>query len=178
MNKYRSGVVALLVAVMLLVGSVAIAEQTVTGIVQEGGLSGLVIQGVKYNTGRETSFSPADYRPVKGDTVTLSYYSKTMPNGQEGLAVSSLELVKKDPNRKELTSPAVGEVTEVTRRAVRLNVPATGQEIVMDFKRGMEFSPRGWKPAVGDKVRVHYDKVPSRFTGGMVYVMSKLEKMN
>ena len=146
--------------------------------VQEGGLSGLVIQGVKYNTGRETSFTPGDYRPVKGDTVTLTFYNKTMPNGQEGLAISSLELVKKDPNRKELTSPAVGKVTEVTRRAVRIDFPAAGQEIVMDFKRGMEFSPAGWKPAVGDKVKVHYDKVPSRFTGGLVHVMSKLEKMN
>jgi hypothetical protein len=86
--------------------------------------------------------------------------------------------VKKDPNRKELANPAEGTVREVTRRAVRIDFPAAGQEIVMDFKRGMEFSPKGWKPAVGDKVKVHYDKVPSRFTGGIVHVMSRIEKMN
>jgi hypothetical protein len=178
MNSRGFGIMAFLVTVILLSGPVVNAEQSVTGLVQEAGFSGPVIDGVKYNTGRETSYTPDDYRPVKGDTVTLTYYNKTMPNGQEGLAVSSLTLVKKDPNRKELANPAEGTVREVTRRAVRIDFPAAGQEIVMDFKRGMEFSPKGWKPAVGDKVKVHYDKVPSRFTGGIVHVMSRIEKMN
>ena len=105
------------------------AAGTVTGLVIESGFSGIVLKakgkkaGVKYNTGRETIYSPDDYRPMKGDTVTISFYPKTLRGGGEILAVSKLTLVKKDPNRKELKSPAIGIVREVGRKNIRFEFP-------------------------------------------------------
>lgn len=176
------GAVALLA--VFPVAPVAAEESTVTGVVLESGFSGVVLQqpgksaGVKYNTGRETRFTPADYSPVKGDTVKLTYYPKQLRNGAEILAVSTLTLVKMDPNRKELTSPADGTVVEVGRRNIRFHFPVSAQDLSMEPKRGMELAPSGWKPAVGDKVRVIFEKVRSRFGSGIVYVMSKIEKRN
>ena len=158
------------------------ADQKVTGIVAESGYSGVVLKapgerkGVKYNTGRETTYNPADYRPVKGDTVTLAYYRKLLGNGKELLAVSSITLVKKESGRKELTSPAMGVVREAGRKMMRIEFPATGQVITMDKKRGMDIMPPGWVPAAGDRVKVYYEKVPARFGPGVVHVIGKLEK--
>ena len=176
------GVALLLVA--LQVGPAGAEEMSVTGVVLESGFSGVVLKsqgkaaGVKYYTGRETRFSPQDYSPVKGDTVKLTYYPKTLRNGEEILAVATLTLVKMDPNRKELSSPAVGTVVEIGRRNIRFDFPASGEKLSMERKRGMEKVPGGWEPAVGDKVKVTYEKVRSRFGGGIVYVMSKMEKVN
>ncbi len=175
--------VAVLLLFLVLVGQLR-AEETRTGVVLESGYSGVVLQspddpnGIKYNTGRETSYSPADYRPVKGDIITLAYYQKQLPNGQDVLAVSSLKLVKMDPNRKELTSPAEGSIIEIGRKSIRIDFPENGQNISMDRKRGMQVVPGGWEPVMGDKVRVDYEKVKSRFTGGIVFVISRIEKIN
>jgi len=174
---------AVLFLVFVQIGLLQAAESTKTGVVLESGYSGVVLKspgdsGVKYNTGRETRYTPADYRPVKGDKITVEFYPKQLANGQEILAVSALTLVKMDPNRKELTSPAVGTIMEVGRRSIRIDFPEVGQNISMDKKRGMTVVPGGWQPAAGDKVRVTYDKVRARFTSGMVYVMSKMEKMD
>ena len=176
------GVALLLVA--LQVGQPGAEELSVTGVVLESGFSGVVIKspgtgaGIKYNTGRETRFSPEDYSPVKGDTVKLSYYKKTLKNGDEILAVSTLTLVKLDPNRKVLSSPAVGKVVEIGRKNIRFDFPATGEQLSMERKRGMETVPGGWEPAVGEKVKVSYEKVRSKFGGGIVYVMDRIEKVN
>ena len=159
------------------------AADTVTGLVVESGFSGIAlkIKGkktvVKYNTGRETIYSPDDYRPMTGDIVTISYYSKPQRGGGEILAVSSLTLVKKDPNRKELNSPAVGIVREVGRKSIRFEFPKVGQTVSLDMKRGMEKVPADWQPAVGDKVKVTFDNVKARFGSGIVKVMSKIEKI-
>lgn len=159
---------------------ISAAEESITGVVLESGLSGVVVQAGgnagKYNTGQETTFTPEEYRPVKGDTVTLSYYPKTLRNGMEVLAVSSLSLVKIDPNRKELSSPASGIIREVGRKSIRVEFPEAAQTVSMDMKRGMETIPDGWQPAAGAKVTVSFDKVKSRFTNNMVLVISKLEK--
>ncbi|MFA5516081.1 MAG: hypothetical protein WDA20_07300, partial [Desulfuromonadales bacterium] len=114
---------------------------------------------------------------VAGDTVKIDYYRKELRSGEKILAVSALSLVKKDPNRKELTSPAVGAVTEIGRKNIRFDFPEAGQQVSMERKRGMALIPAGWEPAVGNKVRVHYDKVKSRFGSGYVYVMSKIEQL-
>lgn len=159
---------------------IAFAEETITGVVLESGFSGVIVKAGdregKYNTGQETAYTPADYRPVKGDTVTLSYYPKTLRNGVEVLAVASLSLVNKDPNRKELSSPANGVIQEVGVKSIRIEFPEAAQTVAMDIKRGMETLPGGWKPVAGARVTVHFDKVKSRFTNNFVLVISKLEK--
>ncbi|MBU0674304.1 MAG: hypothetical protein KJ950_06645 [Proteobacteria bacterium] len=158
------------------------AADTVTGVILESGFSGVVVKapgekaGVKYNTGRETVYSPDDYRPLKGDTVTLAFYSKTARNDEEILAVSNLTLIKKDPNRKELTSPATGTIQEVGRRGIRFDFTEIGQVATMEQKRGMETVPDGWKPAAGDKVTVTFESVKARFGNKIVLVISKMEK--
>lgn len=175
---------AVLLLIFASVGQPRAEEMSATGVVLESGFSGVVLKtpgnkaGVKYNTGRETRFSPEDYSPVKGDTVKVDYYRKQLKNGEEILAVSALSLVKMDPNRKELTSPADGVVTEIGRKNILIDFPQTGQQLSMERKRGMDLVPGGWEPAVGNKVRVHYEKVRSRFGGGLVYVMEKIEKLD
>ncbi|MFA5517029.1 MAG: hypothetical protein WDA20_12155, partial [Desulfuromonadales bacterium] len=72
--KKEIGKLAVLGAVLLLVlfqaGQLMAAEMSATGVVLESGFSGVILKtpgesaGVKYNTGRETLFSPEDYRPV------------------------------------------------------------------------------------------------------------------
>jgi len=175
------GMALLLVA--LQVGQSRAEEMSVTGVVLESGFSGVVLrpqgkgEGIKYNTGRETRYSPADYNPVAGDTVKLTYYKKMLKNGEDILAVSTLTLVKMDPNRKELTSPAIGTVVEIGRKNIRFDFPATGERLSMERKRGMDLVPAGYEPALGDKVKVSYEKVRSRFGGGIVFVMDRMEKV-
>jgi hypothetical protein len=176
---------AILTVLFLLVfgyTQISLAEETITGVVLESGFSGVVVQAGgktgKYNTGKETTFSPEEYRPVKGDTITLTFYPKTLRTGGDVLAISSLTLVSKDPNRKELTSPARGTIQEVGKKSIRVDFPEAAQNVSMDLKRDMETVPAGWQPEVGAKVTVYFDKVKSRFANTFVFVISKLEKGN
>lgn len=184
----RCGLGAVLAGVLLLVlglaGGVA-ANDTVTGLVVESGMSAVVLQGAdgattKYNLGVETNFIPGDYRPGRGDTVTLEYYAKTLRSGEDVLAVAKLTMVSKDPNRKDLESPAQGTIREVGRKSLRIDIPAVGQVVSMDLGRNMEKKPADWKPAVGDKVTVHFNRVKSSFgvigLTNLVNVISILEK--
>ncbi|MDH3360712.1 MAG: hypothetical protein OEL55_07560, partial [Desulfobulbaceae bacterium] len=142
----------------------------------KSGFSGIVVNGTKYNTGRETKFTPVDYRPLNGDTVTLSFYEKAMRGGNTLLAVSNLTLVKKDPNRKELVSPAKAVITEVGRSKIRFNFSSTNQIISMTMKRRMPKVPADWSPKVGDKVLVTFGKVKSRWSNNYTTIIEKLEK--
>jgi len=159
---------------------IALAEETITGVVQESGFSGLVIKAEgsagKYYTGKDTTYTPSDYRPVKGDTVTLTYYPKSHRNGGEIMAVASLTLVSMDQNRKDLASPASGIIREVGRKNLRIEFPGAAQVVSMEMKRDLETVPGGWLPAIGARVTVSFDKVKSRFGNGVVMVITKLEK--
>ncbi|MDT8317059.1 MAG: hypothetical protein RQ824_03575 [bacterium] len=179
--KNKAALKGAIILIVLVFAQALYAAETVTGLVTESSFSGIVLKakgekaGIKYNTGRETVYSPDGYRPMEGDTVTISYYHKARRGGGEILAVSSLTLVKKDPNRKELESPAVGVVREVGRKNIRFEFPTVGQTISMEMKRGMETSPAGYKPAVGDKVKVTFANVKARFGNRIVRVISKIE---
>jgi hypothetical protein len=179
----RLGTVLLLL-IFCHIGQLRAEEMSATGVVLESGASGVILPapgksaGVKYNTGRETRYSPEDYRPVKGDTIKVEYYRKLLKNGEEILAVSALSLVKQDPNRKEITSPAEGVVSEIGRKNIRFHFPNTGQQVSMERQRGMELVPGGWEPAEGNKVRVHYNKVRAKFGSGFVYVITRIEKLD
>ena len=176
-------VMAGLVALILGLAPVLFADETVTGLVMESGFSGVVVRAeggtaIKYYTGRETVYTPEDYRPLKGDTVTIASYAKASRSGEEIRAVSALTLVKKDLNRKELSSPASGVIREVGRKGIRIDFPEVGQAVAMEMKRGMEKVPSGWEPAVGDKVTVQYERVKARFGNSFVMVIDKLQKVD
>lgn len=184
----RCRVGAVLAGMLLMflgLAQVVFAGDSVTGLVVESGMSAVILQGsdgttTKYNLGAETNFIPSDYRPGSGDTVTLVYYSKTLRNGDNVLAVSSLTMVNKDPNRKDLESPAQGTIKEVGRKAIRIDIPSVGQQVSMEMGRNMTKVPADWKPAVGDKVKVSFNRVKSALgTFGitnLVNVISILEK--
>lgn len=180
--KNKGALKGVIILIVLAFAQGLYAAETVTGLVTESGFSGIILKAkgkkaVKYNTGRATVYSPDNYRPMQGDTVTVKYYHKARRGGGEILAVSNLTLVKKDPNRKELKSPATGIVREVGRRNLLIEFPKIGQAISMERKRGMKRIPSGWKPAVGDKVKVTFDNVKARFTNRFVKVISKIEKI-
>lgn len=184
----RGGFGAVMAGVLLLVlglAQVVFAGDSVTGLVVESGMSAVVLQGgdgttTRYNLGVETTYIPSDYRPGSGDTVTLEYYAKTLRNGENVLAVSSLTMVNKDPNRKDLESPAQGTIREVGRKSLRIDIPSVGQVVSMDMGRNMTKVPADWKPAVGDKVKVSFNRVKSSFgvigLTNLVNVISILEK--
>lgn len=160
------------------------ADRAVTGVVVESGFTGVIVKAagdlraVKYQTGRGTVFAPANYRPVAGDTVTVRFYNKFRASGKEALVASAVSLQRNDPPRQEISSPAVGFVRRVGWRRIRFEFPAIGQVITMEMKRGMKKTPAHWRPAVGNKVRVHYDRVRARFGRRMVMVISQMENLD
>ncbi len=184
----RCGFGAVLAGALLLfmgLAQVVFATDSVTGLVVESGMSAVVLQGAdgtttRYNFGVETAYIPSDYRPGSGDTVTLEYYAKTLRNGDNVLAVAKLTMVSKDPNRKDLESPALGTIREVGKKSLRIDIPSVGQVVSMDLGRNMTKVPADWKPAVGDKVKVNFNKVKSSFgvigLTNLVNVISILEK--
>ena len=170
--------IALTGLLLFLTFGLAFANETVTGVIEKSGFSGVIIDGIKYNTGRETKYEPEDYRPFAGDKVTLTYYQKAMRNGNNILAVSNLTLVKKDPKRKELESPAQGVIQEIGRKKIRFEFPKTNQVISMEMNRKTVRAPEGWHPSVGDKVIVTFKNVKARFGNRFVAIIEKMEKTN
>lgn len=168
---------AVLVLLLLHGTQLRAADQVVTGVVVKSGYSGVVVKGVKYQTGRETVFTPRNYRPSAGDTVTVRFYRRVRGHGRVALVASALSLVNKDPAHQEISSPAVGIVRKVGRRRIRFEFPALGQVVTMEMKRGTKKNPARWRLAVGDKVRVYSDKVPARFGSKAVMVISRMEKI-
>jgi len=163
--------------------SPSIADAEVTGVVKELGFNKFVMVGsgsntaTTYNTGRETQYSPSDYRVLAGDTITINYYEKTARSGNIILAVSSVLLKNSDPNRKDLVSPAVGIVKEVGRSKIRINYPEYNKTLSWPKKRGIKMTPTGYAPQVGDKVEVHFEKVTNRWTKQSGYVINAMKKI-
>lgn len=183
----RQAVLALVGAVLFLVllhgAPLWAAGRAVTGVVVKSGFSGVIVReagasrAVKYQTGRETVYSPRNYRPREGDTVTVRFYHKPRGKGRVALVASSLSLLKKDPGRTEVSSPAIGIIRKAGRKKIRFEFPALGQAITMEMTRGTKKSPARWRPAMGDKVRVYSATVPSRFGSKTVVVINRLEKL-
>ncbi|MEN8135219.1 MAG: hypothetical protein ABFS18_06745 [Thermodesulfobacteriota bacterium] len=159
----------------------AAGDQTVTGKVVKGGFGRFVLstgagENKTFNTGRGTKYEPADFRAREGDKVRVTYYDKDS-RGKTIQAVSHLKLIKANPNFKEPPNPAVGTIKEAGRRAFSIYIPETKKALKFEVARGWKSIPKGWRPAADDKVKVTYKKVPSRFTGGIVYQIKTLEKM-
>jgi hypothetical protein len=156
-------------------------DRTVTGKVVKGGFGSFVLRTgagktETFNTGRITKYEPADFRAREGDKVRVTYHNKDL-RGKTIQAVSHLKLIQANPNFKEPPNPAVGTIKEAGRRAFSIYIPEIKKALKFEVARGWKLIPRSWTPAADDKVKVSYKKVPSRFTGGIVYQIKTLEKM-
>ncbi len=161
-----------------------VAGTEVTGIVKEVGFNKFIMSTtgsedrVRYNTGRETKYSPRNYRVLQGDTITINYYEKPTRNGGVMLAVSYVFLKKTDTTRKDLVSPAIGIIVEIGRAKIRINYLDNNQTISLSKKRGMKLIPAGYPPQVGDKVEVSFEKVINQWTGKSANAITVLKKIN
>lgn len=187
-GKFNVNSIFILIAGLLLLAGTGFnqalagaGDQTATGVITEAGAGSFTLRtedGAKeaFNTGRETSYEPSDFRPREGDKVQVTYYPKEVW-GRTVQAVSDLKLIKANPNFKEPPNPAVGTIKEAGRRAYSIYIPAIGTAWKFEIARGWEKIPQDWTPAAEDKVKVSYEKVPSRFTGKHVYQIKTMEKM-
>jgi hypothetical protein len=162
-------------------GFAAEGDKTATGVIAQTGFGKFIMsiggKEAQFNTGRGTSYQPGDFRPREGDKVKVTYYDKDH-RGKTIQAVKTLELIKANPNFKEPSNPAVGTIKEAGRRAYNVYIPELKKSWKFELARGWKSIPKGWKPAVDDKVKVTYKKVPSRFTGAIIYQVKSFEKLD
>ena len=155
-------------------------DQTATGVISKTGFGKIIMntggKEAQFNTGRETKYEPSDFRPREGDKVKVTYYDKDH-RGRTIRAVKNLELIKANPNFKEPPNPATGTIKEAGRRAYNVYIPAIKKSWKFEMARGAKIIPKGWRPAADEKVKISYKRVPSRFTGGVVYQIKTMEKM-
>jgi hypothetical protein len=123
----------------------------------------------------KTQYEPATWRPTVQDKIKVVF---TVNQGKKEavLAVDKVTLVKAGPNTiGSLTSPATVEITEVGKSGIKAKL-SSGQVVKFSNRRGMERSPAGWVPAVGEKAKIEFRPQPTMvFT--VSFVMDKMEKV-
>jgi hypothetical protein len=159
----------------------ALAESgTVSGTVTENAFGNFTLShdgaSSKFLTGRETSYEPDDFRPQTGDKVSVTYITKQTRSGEAALVATLLKLTAINPDRKEVKSPTNGQIDEVGRKMIRINLIAEKTTMGFEIQRSTEYVPSDWKPAASDNVTVHFSRIPSRFGKTYVYVIDKIEK--
>lgn len=172
-----------LIMFLLLLPAAAFSNPSsvVTGVITKQGFGSIIVKNssgteIKLNTGRETNYEPADYRCEIGDTITANYYKKVSRDGLSSLlAVKKITLVKADPNRKVLKSPATGTIEKTGRRCFQVSIPAVNKTIRFERIRGTKTSPDGWIPRDGQKVVIDFEKKPARWGRNYVYVIKSMK---
>jgi hypothetical protein len=156
-------------------------SSVITGVITQQGFGSIIVKDssgteIKLNTGRETNYEPADYRCEVGDTITADYYEKLSRDRLSSLlAVKKITLVKVDPNRKVLQSPATGTIEKAGRKWFQVSIPAVNKTIKFERIRGTKTSPSGWIPKDGQKVVIDFEKKPARWGKNYVYVIKSME---
>ncbi|PXF58510.1 MAG: hypothetical protein C4B58_06530 [Deltaproteobacteria bacterium] len=156
-------------------------DSVITGVITKQGFGYIIVKDssgieIKLNTGRETNYEPADYRCEIGDTITANYYKKVSRDGRSSLlAVKKITLVKADPNRKILKSPATGTIEKTGRKCFRVSIPAVNKTMKFERIRGTKTSPDGWIPRDGQKVVIDFEKKPARWGKSYVYVIKSMK---
>ena len=156
-------------------------DSVVTGVITKQGFGSIIVKDssgieIKLNTGRETNYQPADYRCEMGDTITANYYKKVSRDGLSSLlAVKKITLVKADPNRKVLKSPATGTIEKAGRKWFQVSIPAVNKTMKFERIRGTKTSPDGWIPKDGQKVVIDFEKKPARWGKNYVYVIKSMK---
>ena len=172
-----------LIMFLLLLPAAAFSNpgSVITGVITKQGFGSIIVKDssgieIKLNTGRETNYEPADYRCEIGDTITANYYKKVSRDGLSSLlAVKKITLVKADPNRKVLKSPATGTIEKAGRRCFQVSIPAVNKTIRFERIRGTKTSPDGWIPRDGQKVVIDFEKKPARWGRNYVYVIKSMK---
>ncbi|MBA7615297.1 hypothetical protein ES703_22575 [subsurface metagenome] len=172
-----------LIMFLLLLPAAAFSNpgSVVTGVITKQGFGSIIVKDssgteIKLNTGRETNYEPADYRCEMGDTITANYYKKVSRDGLSSLlAVKKITLVKADPNRKVLKSPATGTIEKAGRKWFQVSIPAVNKTMKFERIRGTKTSPDGWIPKDGQKVVIDFEKKPARWGKNYVYVIKSMK---
>jgi len=157
------------------------AAEVVSGEVIENGFGKFKIRDssgtirLVYIGRSETSFRPVTWRQTVGDKVKVSYIVRPVKNSQRMVA-TLVELVKQGANSVMIKSPLNVVITEVGRKNILALPQGFSQNIRFEKQRNTIFSPVGWTPMIGDKVIFHFQIIPARFGGGMVNLLSKVEK--
>ena len=124
-------------------------------------------------------YEPVNWRPEKGDKVSISYSVTPNKRGKTVLAVQKTTLVKAGPNTiADLTSPVTAIVVETGISGVKVKLPK-GQIIKFDYKRSnaTEKVPAGWVELPGEKAIITFQVQRNRWTDNINYVADKVEKV-
>lgn len=124
---------------------------------------------------KSTTFSPEDWRPMKGDKVSVKFSTFQRRNATIA-QIDSVKLVEAGPNTPRMTSPVEVEIREVGRSGFRVKLLDSGKLVKFSRHRGTQMEPVGWTPAVGDKAKITF----SFRTGmmfGVTYIADKVEKI-
>jgi hypothetical protein len=174
-------IISLIMFLLLPAAAFSNPDSVVTGVITQQGFGHIIVKDssgieIKLNTGRETNYQPADYRCEVGDKITADYYEKVSRDGLSSLlAVKKITLVKVDPNRKVLQSPATGTIKKAGRKWFQVSIPAVNKTIKFERIRGTKTSPSGWVPADGQKVVIDFEKKPARWGKNYVYVIKSMK---
>lgn len=178
---HNNVLISMACAVALGVGLTAAAEE-MTGPVAEIGYGKIIVKD-KTDTARQislsqrdTNYSPEDWRPAAGDRVTVTFTETESRRGKV-LEASLVKLEKAGPSSiVNLKSPVVVTVAETGRTGIKATLP-DGKEIKFSRHGGTVYTPAGWQPAAGEKVRVTFRVQPARVGFGLNYVSDAVEKV-
>ena len=174
-------VISLVMFLLLPAAAFSNPGSAVTGVITKQGFGYIIVKDssgteIKLNTGRETNYQPANYRCEVGDKITADYYEKVSRDSLSSLlAVKKITLVKVDPNRKVLQSPATGTIEKAGRKWFQVSIPAVNKTIKFERIRGTKTSPDGWIPKDGQKVVIDFEKKPARWGKHYVYVIKSMK---
>lgn len=130
----------------------------------------------QFNLTRDkTTYDPSSWRPAPGDEVALVFAVTTGRKGQV-LAVSQVKLTKAGPETvQDLSSPAVVEVTEVGRIAIKAKT-SSGKSVRFSIGKETQRVPAGWVPSPGEKASIEFKVEKAKVGFGVVYTILKMEK--
>ncbi|MFC1523879.1 hypothetical protein ACFL6N_03725 [Thermodesulfobacteriota bacterium] len=159
-----------------------VARKLVKGIIKENNPQDFFLvdetgSEFHFHTGKQTRYVPNDYRSRKGDEVTVFYQVIAPEEGQEVLSVTQLEIIGPDMKRKEPRNPFVGKLVSLGEKTVEILLQDHPEPKTFGTSRRTVYHPEEWRPAAGDKVRINYVRIPSRWGNYYVYSILRFEKV-
>ena len=152
----------------------------VQGTILETGFGKFKLQDKKkiirlfYVSRKSTIFKPDNWRPIKGDKVSLTYIE--VPKKKSTIAqVGTVTLVKAGPNTLRLKSPVVVEIAETGRSGYKVRIGKSRTLFKFASHRRTKVIPASWIPAPGDKAVITFTIKPAMIFG-LNYIVDKVEK--
>ena len=139
-------------------------KKYVEGMVVEGGVYGVRVKDdnqniLRFITRSGVVYQPADLHAYYGDRIGVTYYSVKKSSGDRHMALA-IKMIKTNPNR---LNPGDGTVNGIIRAAgmMRTLVHLPEKDLTVAFYG--KGSATGWRPKVGDPVKMHYTEDAKRF---------------